>query len=67
MKIIILMFLFVITLSCEPGEPFDYVKNGYVHTIEVDGCEYILIYGLNGGGLTHKGNCKYCAERELYD
>ena len=27
---------------------------------EIDGCEYVRL----GHGLAHKGNCKYCAERE---
>lgn len=27
--------------------------------IEYDGCEYVK----RGYGLTHKGNCKYCKER----
>lgn len=30
----------------------------------IDSCEYIgNIYGGNGDWCTHKGNCKYCAER----
>lgn len=36
--------------------------------IVLDGCEYIYVYnGVDVGGLfTHKGNCKYCAERTKY-
>lgn len=30
----------------------------------IDSCEYIgTIYGNNADVLTHKGNCKFCAER----
>ncbi len=32
--------------------------------IEVDSCEYVFYKYGYGGGLSHKGNCKYCAERE---
>lgn len=32
--------------------------------VEIDSCEY-LQSGVNGGyAYTHKGNCKYCAERD---
>ncbi len=33
--------------------------------IVIDSCEYIYAYrGVDVGGLfTHKGNCRYCAER----
>lgn len=30
----------------------------------IDSCEYLgHIYGGNGDMITHKGNCKFCAER----
>ena len=42
------------------------IYDGYV--FEFDSCEYVLLsntMGLKGKGyLAHKGNCKYCAERE---
>lgn len=35
-----------------------------VHVYEIDGCEYIgWAIGGHSGVLTHKGNCRYCAER----
>lgn len=36
--------------------------------IIIDSCEYIYTYkGVDVGGLfTHKGNCKYCAERAAH-
>lgn len=48
-------------------------KNKYFSIVEIAGCEYILYsrttelqggYGGGGaGGLTHKGNCKYCLKK----
>ena len=34
-----------------------------VSIIEIDSCEYIYFFLGKGPGFTHKGNCKYCAER----
>lgn len=35
-----------------------------VYVIEIDSCEYLYAYHVGGPILTHKGNCKYCAERD---
>ena len=36
--------------------------NVYVYTL--DSCEYVgWLKGTNGDWATHKGNCKFCAER----
>ena len=38
-------------------------KDGF-KIVVIDSCEYISYYlGWKEGLLTHKGNCKYCAER----
>ena len=38
-------------------------KDGY-SIIEIESCEYIEVSEMNGYySLTHKGNCKFCAER----
>ena len=29
----------------------------------IDSCEYIVFRGIKEGGVCHKGNCKFCAER----
>ena len=49
---------------------FEYLKFWYgttdeYHIQEIDGCEYILVNGRENSepALTHKGNCKYCVER----
>ncbi len=32
--------------------------------IQIDSCEYLFAKPtINGGMITHKGNCKFCAER----
>lgn len=69
MKKILLLFLIIITTSCDynrPSQEGNHVKKleDYVWSttkvVEYDSCEYILIFG---DGITHKGNCKYCEER----
>ena len=46
-----------------------YVVNGlHLKTVVIDSCEYLIgsrQYGIyqGYGYLSHKGNCKYCAER----
>jgi hypothetical protein len=34
-----------------------------INTFEYDGCEYIAVGQGTGLSVTHKGNCKYCQER----
>ena len=35
-----------------------------VYTYTIDSCEYVgWLKGTNGDWATHKGNCKFCAER----
>lgn len=40
--------------------------------VTIDSCEYVVYHydansvsGWSKGGITHKGNCKYCAKRAL--
>ncbi len=44
---------------------FEYGDIDVYHIQEIDGCEYILVNGRENSepSLTHKGNCKYCLER----
>mgnify|MGYP003528408329 FL=1 len=40
------------------------INGRHIFLYEIEGCEYIgTIYGANGDVLTHKGNCKFCQER----
>ena len=34
-----------------------------IQILTIDSCEYVWCRLGYAGGLTHKGNCKYCAER----
>lgn len=36
-----------------------------ITVIEFDSCEYVGFFDGSGYNYTHKGNCKYCAERSL--
>ena len=65
----------VIFCGCEPinneqqkkveaTELNDYsVSNQGVQILTIDSCEYVWCKNGYGAGLTHKGNCKFCAER----
>ena len=39
------------------------VKNQGIQILTIDSCEYVWVKNGYGAGLTHKGNCKYCAKR----
>jgi hypothetical protein len=55
------------TTGAEGGRDleFEYGDMDVYHIQEIDGCEYILVNGRENSepALTHKGNCKYCLER----
>ena len=34
-----------------------------ISVLTIDSCEYVWVKRGYGGGLSHKGNCKFCAER----
>ena len=34
-----------------------------ITVMTIDSCEYVWVKQGYGGGLSHKGNCKFCAER----
>lgn len=44
---------------------FEYGDYDVYRIQEIDGCEYIVVNGKTNEqpALTHKGNCKYCLER----
>lgn len=46
-------------------QEFEYGDVDVYRIQEIDGCEYILVNGRENSepALTHKGNCKYCLER----
>ena len=55
--------------SCSPAGSGNDTKPEETYAIKViDSCEYIYVSRRPWSGefsLTHKGNCKYCAERSL--
>ena len=51
------------TMSDHRVTEVDYEQDGFPITI-IDSCEYIRIYTGHFYEFTHKGNCKYCAERQ---
>ena len=61
-KLILLALLAVIMAGC--GSDIKYTKHQTttqsVGVFEYDSCEYITIYQ----GVSHKGNCKYCVQRD---
>lgn len=71
-----LLLLAVIFCGCKPNinneqqnkveatrvEDYEVSSEG-VQILTVDSCEYIWCKNGHGAGLTHKGNCKFCAER----
>jgi len=60
-KVLILALLAVIMVGCKNGEVYKRSGDSCIVT-EVDGCEYIKL--CNAYGFQHKGNCKFCAERD---
>lgn len=48
------------------GLRFDYGPTDEYRIQEIDSCEYIIVNALANKdvALTHKGNCKYCAQRQ---
>lgn len=68
MKHLIIIILLVFVSSCDPqgGQIISKIDDYDVKII--DSCEYLQysrLVGTNTGvySLTHKGNCKYCIER----
>jgi hypothetical protein len=74
-KILIIVSLFFLTCEIYPSKttnPQGYVKLNYYpgigdscpyQTVEIDSCEYIFVGAGNASWGSHKGNCKFCKER----
>lgn len=71
-KIIILLACIACLVGCNnvvspDGNDIE-INDHTVTVFDIDSCEYIgRIYGSNSDFLTHKGNCKYCRERNKPD
>lgn len=53
------MLVAVIFTGCKDEQ---YVKDEF-EIMEIDSCEYVVKYYDMNYFFSHKGNCKYCAER----
>lgn len=58
----------IIFCGCDSGLNGDRIPlgNRTIQTIEHDGCEYVYLRRYGSVSITHKGNCKFCAERSEY-
>lgn len=39
------------------------IEYGIIQVVVIDSCEYVVWNDFNSGGIVHKQNCKFCAER----
>lgn len=60
-KVLILALLAVIMVGCKNREVYKRSGDSCI-VYDVDGCEYIKLR--SAYGFQHKGNCKYCADRD---
>lgn len=71
MKNLTLATLTLLFSSCNPNSPRYSVASSKlspdihygVNTIVHDSCEYVIYSGSQKGGIIHKGNCKFCKQR----
>lgn len=77
MKKILLLFVAALMMSCQissepevsqPDSRESIALRRDIFIVEIDSCEYIIFRRASGyggmGGICHKENCKYCAERK---
>lgn len=72
MKKLILLPLIALMAGCQVNEKEHYSEIGeqaktknatYFETVIYDGCEYVINLRSQSATPIHKGNCKFCAER----
>jgi hypothetical protein len=51
------------TVRLGPLENFFSGADCHYQIVEIDSCEYIYVMNSNASWGSHKGNCKFCAER----
>lgn len=72
MKTVIhILFMVIVTsifTACDTTIPVERGKATFdgrpIDVVTFDGCEYVYMRGGESRTLTHKGNCKFCAQRE---
>lgn len=62
--LLVAIFLLIICIAFSGCTSTQDSVNAHTKVVEFDGCEYI-VYGSGGTQEwgSHKGNCKYCADR----
>jgi len=55
--------LFMVGCNGQPKQKSKLDKAFDCDTVELYGCQYIVYKAYSSYGITHKGNCKFCAER----
>lgn len=76
-KALLLVSIAAIMIACDETTEKSYnrqdamsetITRDNIYVVEIDSCEYIVYnrhVGYSGaGGICHKENCKYCAERK---
>lgn len=66
MKSVIILLIGLFSLiTCQPSNTNkEDLSKKYYSTKVIDNCEYIIYENGMTYGLVHKGNCKFCKERE---
>jgi len=59
-KIILLALLAMIMVGCDDSNNINTSNSFYYNTVIIDSCEYVEGYYR----LAHKGNCRFCIERQ---
>lgn len=65
-----LALMALLLMSCEEAPRTEKDSVIEYDVIEIDSCEYIMVqsrnyYGYKVTSISHKGNCKYCQERNI--
>lgn len=60
--IVTIILAVLLLTSCGEEHQSKKIVDGY-EIIVVDSCEYLIRHYDHGGVMAHKGNCRYCAER----
>jgi len=67
MRNVLIILIMLIVGSCAEDTAKSYKKDGYRVKV-IDSCEYIVVdEGLSNNrvyGISHKGNCVFCAQRK---
>lgn len=62
-KILIIAVLLTAGITCNSQNSYKQRVENAMVILTISGCEYVYYYD-HGPALTHKGNCKFCTERE---